>query len=127
MAAVAAISGAAFALTLQPLSLRPRALQPRTLQHSSLRPHALQPRRAHMQADGGDDAQAQQAQGFFTPYSEEELASLWDVHTTFNIGADNDVDDERAADDSAPSGLGGLHEMVLAALEDPVEDEDGSE
>ena len=126
MAAVAAISGAAFALTLQPLSLRPRALQPRTLQHSSLRPHALQPRRAHMQADGGDDAQAQQAQGFFTPYSEEELASLWDVHTTFNIGADNDSDDDRAADDSAPSGLGGLHEMVLAALEDPP-DEDGAE
>jgi hypothetical protein len=126
MAAVAAISGAAFALTLQPLSLRPRALQPRTLQHSSLRPHALQPRRAHMQADGGDDAQAQQAQGFFTPYSEEELASLWDVHTTFNIGADNDSDDDRAADDSAPSGLGGLHEMVLAALEDPP-DEEGAE
>ena len=126
MAAVAAISGAAFALTLQPLSLRPRALQPRTLQHSSLRPHALQPRRAHMQADGGDDAQAQQAQGFFTPYSEEELASLWDVHTTFNIGADSDNDDERAGDDSAPSGLGGLHEMVLAALEDPP-DEEGAE
>ena len=126
MAAVAAISGAAFALTLQPLSLRPRALQPRTLQHSSLRPHALQPRRAHMQADGGDDAQAQQAQGFFTPYSEEELASLWDVHTTFNIGADNDSDDDRAADDSAPSGLGGLHEMVLAALEAPP-DEEGAE
>ena len=97
-----------------------------TLQHSSLRPHALQPRLAHMQADGGDDAQAQQAQGFFTPYSEEELASLWDVHTTFNIGADSDGDDERAADDSAPSGLGGLHEMVLAALEDPP-DEDGAE
>ena len=77
-----------------------------------------------MQADGGDDAQAQQAQGFFTPYSEEELASLWDVHTTFNIGAESD--DERAADDSAPSGLGGLHEMVLAALEDPP-DEDASE
>ena len=117
MAAVAAISAAALALTLQHSSL--------TLQHSSLRPHALQPRRAHMQADGGDDAQAQQAQGFFTPYSEEELASLWDVHTTFNIGAD-DGDDERAADDSAPSGLGGLHEMVLAALEDPP-DEDGAE
>ena len=80
-----------------------------------------------MQADGGDDAQAQQAQGFFTPYSEEELASLWDVHTTFNIGADSDSDsDDRAADDSAPSGLGGLHEMVLAALEDPP-DEDGAE
>ena len=126
MAALAAISGAAFALTLQHSSLRPHALQPRTLQHSSLRPHALQPRRAHMQADGGDDAQAQQAQGFFTPYSEEELASLWDVHTTFNIGADNDSDDERAADDSPPSGLGGLHEMVLAALEDPP-DEDASE
>ena len=125
MAAVAAISGAAFALTLQHSSLRPHALQPLTLQHSSLRPHALQPRRAHMQADGGDDAQAQQAQGFFTPYSEEELASLWDVHTTFNIGADSDGD-ERAADDSAPSGLGGLHEMVLAALEDPP-DEDGAE
>ena len=59
-----------------------------------------------------------------TPYSEEELASLWDVHTTFNIGAD-DGDDERAADDSAPSGLGGLHEMVLAALEAPP-DEDGA-
>ena len=118
MAALAAISGAAFALTLQHSSLRPHALQPR--------PHALQPRRAHMQADGGDDAQAQQAQGFFTPYSEEELASLWDVHTTFNIGADNDSDDERAADDSPPSGLGGLHEMVLAALEDPP-DEDGAE
>ena len=126
MAAVAAISGAAFALTLQHSSLRPHALQPRTLQHSSLWQHALQPRRAHMQADGGDDAQAQQAQGFFTPYSEEELASLWDVHTTFNIGADNDSDDERAADDSPPSGLGGLHEMVLAALEDPP-DEDGAE
>ena len=126
MAAVAAISAVALALTLQRSSLRPHALQPRTLEHSSLRPHALQPRRAHMQADGGDDAQAQQAQGFFTPYSEEELASLWDVHTTFNIGADNDVDDERAADDSAPSGLGGLHEMVLAALEDPP-DEDGAE
>ena len=124
--AVAAISAAALALTLQHSSLRPHALQPRTLQHSSLRPHALQPRRAHMQADGGDDAQAQQAQGFFTPYSEEELASLWDVHTTFNIGADNDSDDERAADDSPPSGLGGLHEMVLAALEDPP-DEDGAE
>ena len=126
MAALAAISAAAFALTLQHSSLRPHALQPLTLQHSSLRPHALQPRRAHMQADGGDDAQAQQAQGFFTPYSEEELASLWDVHTTFNIGADNDSDDERAADDSPPSGLGGLHEMVLAALEDPP-DEDGAE
>ena len=125
MAAVAAISAAALALTLQHSSLRPHALQPLTLQHSSLRPHALQPRHAHMQADGGDDAQAQQAQGFFTPYSEEELASLWDVHTTFNIGAD-DGDDERAADDSAPSGLGGLHEMVLAALEDPP-DEDGAE
>ena len=78
-----------------------------------------------MQADGDDDAQAQQAQGFFTPYSEEELASLWDVHTTFNIGADSDTPDERAAD-SPPSGLGGLHEMVLAALEDPP-DEDGGE
>ena len=122
MAALAAISAAALALTLQHSSLRPHL----TLQHSSLRPHALQPRRAHMQADGGDDAQAQQAQGFFTPYSEEELASLWDVHTTFNIGADNDGDDERAADDSPPSGLGGLHEMVLAALEDPP-DEDGAE
>ena len=119
------VATAALALTLQHSSLRPHALQPRTLQHSSLRPHALQPRRAHMQADGGDDAQAQQAQGFFTPYSEEELARLWDVHTTFNIGADSDVD-ERAADDSAPSGLGGLHEMVLAALEDPP-DEDGAE
>ena len=125
MAALAAISGAAFALTLQhsSLTLQHSSL---TLQHSSLRPRALQPRRAHMQADGGDDAQAQQAQGFFTPYSEEELASLWDVHTTFNIGADNDSDDERAADDSPPSGLGGLHEMVLAALEDPP-DEDGAE
>ena len=120
------VASAALALTLQHSSLRPHALQPLTLQHSSLRPHALQPRRAHMQADGGDDAQAQQAQGFFTPYSEEELASLWDVHTTFNIGADSDSDDERAADDSAPSGLGGLHEMVLAALEDPP-DEDGAE
>ena len=120
MAALAAISAAALALTLQHSSL--------TLQHSSLRPRALQPRHAHMQADGGDDAQAQQAQGFFTPYSEEELASLWDVHTTFNIGADNDGDDERAADDSPPSGLGGLHEMVLAALEDPPDvDEDGAE
>ena len=107
---------AAFGVTTAALAL--------TLQHSSLRPHALQPRRAHMQADGGDDAQAQQAQGFFTPYSEEELASLWDVHTTFNIGADSD--DERADDDSAPSGLGGLHEMVLAALEDPP-DEDTAE
>ena len=125
MAAVAAISAAALALTLQhsSLTLQHSSL---TLQHSSLRPRALQPRRAHMQADGGDDAQAQQAQGFFTPYSEEELASLWDVHTTFNIGADNDSDDERAADDSPPSGLGGLHEMVLAALEDPP-DEDGAE
>ena len=124
MAAVAAISAAALALTLQhsSLTLQHSSL---TLQHSSLRPRALQPRHAHMQADGGDDAQAQQAQGFFTPYSEEELASLWDVHTTFNIGAD-DGDDERAADDSAPSGLGGLHEMVLAALEDPP-DEDGAE
>ena len=119
------VATAALALTLQHSSLRPHALQPRTLQHSSLRPHALQPRRAHMQADGGDDAQAQQAQGFFTPYSEEELASLWDVHTTFNIGADSDSDDERA-DESAPSGLGGLHEMVLAALEDPP-DEDARE
>lgn len=119
------VATAALALTLQHSSPRPHALQPLTLQHSSLRPHALQPRRAHMQADGGDDAQAQQAQGFFTPYSEEELASLWDVHTTFNIGAD-DGNDERAADDSAPSGLGGLHEMVLAALEDPP-DEDGAE
>ena len=119
------VATAALALTLQHSSLRPHALQPLTLQHSSLRPHALQPRRVHMQADGGDDVQAQQAQGFFTPYSEEELASLWDVHTTFNIGAD-DGDDERAADDSAPSGLGGLHEMVLAALEDPP-DEDGAE
>ena len=118
MAALAVISGAAFALTLQHSSLRPHALQP-------LRPHALQPRRAHMQADGGDDAQAQQAQGFFTPYSEEELASLWDVHTTFNIGAEIDTDDA-ADDDSAPSGLGGLHEMVLAALEEPP-DEDGAE
>ena len=111
------VASAALALTLQHAHTL-------TLQHSTSRPHALQPRRAHMQADGGDDAQAQQAQGFFTPYSEEELASLWDVHTTFNIGADSD--DERAADDSAPSGLGGLHEMVLAALEDPP-DEDGAE
>ena len=122
--ALAAIS-AALALTLQHSSLRPHALQPLTLQHSSLRPHALQPRRVHMQADGGDDVQAQQAQGFFTPYSEEELASLWDVHTTFNIGAEIDTDDA-ADDDSAPSGLGGLHEMVLAALEEPP-DEDGAE
>ena len=45
------------------------------------------------------------------------------VHTTFNIGADSDNDDERADDDSAPSGLGGLHEMVLAALEDNDGDE----
>ena len=124
MAALAAISAAALALTLQhsSLTLQHSSL---TLQHSSLRPRALQPRHAHMQADGGDDAQAQQAQGFFTPYSEEEFASLWDVHTTFNIGADSG-NDERAADDSAPSGLGGLHEMVLAALEDPL-DEDGAE
>ena len=112
-------------LALPLLGLGLRMTTPARLQPRSRPPRAAAPEGDEPPMPPPDGSSASAARGFFSPYDDEALQEILNIHETYY--GDTSAPAAADADADPMAALGGLHEAVLRTLDEPADVAGGAE